>query len=107
MISNLEFDTQPNYQSIVRVESRLRMQDLSTFFSHAPSLKKLLEDVFYHNEDAKSRKRKIKDLGNRYPVQERGKEKSQDNSCAADLRETQPDRDMVTPRAKNYSEKKI
>ena len=55
------------------------MQDPRTFFSRAPYLKKLLEDVLYHKEDAKSRKRKTKDLGNRYPVQERDKEESQDN----------------------------
>lgn len=101
MLSNLEVDTQPNYQSIVRVESRLGTQDRGTSFSHAPSLKKLLEDVLYHNEDAKSSKRKIKDLGNRYPVQERGKEKSRDNSCAAD------ERNPTRPRHGNSHSKKL
>lgn len=45
--------------------------------------------MLHHTEDASSRKRKIKGLGNRYPGRERGEKSSQENSHPADLRGTQ------------------
>lgn len=46
------------------------MQDLKKCTSHVPYIKKLLEDVLCHEEEANSRKQKIKDPPNRYAMQE-------------------------------------